>query len=95
MTTETKDIQKEELSDIKLQIDCAPGTARPDTILLIILQQVPNLTTGDFVQTGAFFGEWTFTLKKGKESIYNEHKKIIGQQLKMLNEEGAIRYASW
>lgn len=79
-----------------LEIDCAPGSARPDAILAIVLSSInTTLTSDDFKVVGTFFGEWTFALKKEKEAAYKAAKKEIGDQLKTLNAQGAIRYASW
>lgn len=88
--------KRDELSEIKIEIDCAPGSARPDSILTMVLCSInSDLTLNDFVQTGCFFGEWTFVLKKGKEIAYLAHKEEFGKCFKDLHSNGVIRYASW
>lgn len=88
--------RKEEEWVGELEIDCAPGSARPDAILKMILSSIDtDLTFDDFKLTHCCFGEWTFRYKKAKEAIYKEARPKIGEQLKTLTAEGAIRYAHW
>lgn len=96
MTTNTQDYKKEDLSEIEVEIDCAPGSARPDAILATVLSSLgTELVSEDFVKTRCFFGEWTFVLKKGKEAEYEKLKAEIGKSLSDLYKKGALRYASW
>lgn len=95
-------MEKDQESDVKwsetyqLEIDCQPGSARPDTILALVLGAANTpLTSKDFKVTGKLFGEWTFVVKEDKEEEYAEARKKIGEQLKILNAQGAIRFASW
>lgn len=83
-------------TEFEVGIDCAPGTARPDTILMLVLQAVDTpLTAADFKVVHTLFGHWTFALRKEKESLYREAKQKIGEQLKKHYAQGSIRYASW
>lgn len=97
MSTDTHDS-----NPIAIEIDCAPGGARPNVILELVLATLPvsdkaenNLSYDDFLLTNTFFGEWTFTVKRGREGVYQQHKVLFGQALKKFHEKGVIRFASW
>ncbi|QKF94220.1 hypothetical protein QKU48_gp0762 [Fadolivirus algeromassiliense] len=83
------------MADIhRIELDCPPGSTRPDTCLSIVLSGL-ELTEDDFVITSKFFGEWTFELKQEKNETYLKLKKEISERIKKLHDQGFIRYGSW
>ena len=94
MTDQSQDKQQEWVGN--LEIDCAPGSARPDAILKLILSSIDTkLSYEDFYLKSCCFGEWTFQYKQEKQALYDAARPKIGEMLKKLNSEGAIRYAEW
>lgn len=77
-----------------IELDCAPGAPRPDTLLPSVLAGT-GLTPEDFTNPSRLFGNWTFALKEGKEQTYKEVRDIIKEKVCQLYHSGAIRYGSW
>lgn len=75
----------------RINIDCAPGSIRPDNILCRAIKETSLLET-DFTEVSRCFGNWTWTIPMDK---YMPHQKAIGEKLKAFYEMGAIRYAAW
>jgi hypothetical protein len=78
-----------------IELDCAPGTPRPDDLLPGILEGT-GLTPDDFVITMKFFGWWRFELKPESDiKLFRQHKPVFEERIKALYKQGAIRAGSW
>lgn len=75
-----------------IEIDCAPFTPRPDTLL-------PNVLKGTGLKlkkpTLMLFGNWEWVIPKAQEKRYQKHKKLIKERITNLYKTGQIRYGSW
>jgi len=79
---------------ITVEIDCPPGSPRPDDLFPGVLSGTP-LTPEDFDLVGKFFGNFTWELKKGKEHLYPVAKPVVKSRIEALYHSGQIRYGSW
>ena len=74
-----------------LEIDCAPGTARPDTYATFVF----NALGVEYKEPlSKFFGNWTWHIQTLKE-VYDGVQPDISNYLKEQYNKGYIRYASW
>jgi hypothetical protein len=76
-----------------IELDCAPGSARPDTLLPGVIEDT-GLVLEDFHNTSRSFGNWTFELNPEKNYIYEKYKEIIASRITNLY-PSRIRYGSW
>lgn len=75
-----------------IELDCAPGTPRPDTYLPGILEG-----TGIPVRepVGKCFGNWTWDYRDIAPEVWNAANLAIGERITNLYHRGRIRYGSW
>lgn len=86
---------KPALSDkYSIEIDCAPGTPRPDTVLPLALANT-EMKVEDFERTSTFFGNWTYVPLLEKEELYKKSQNTIKQNLNKAYDEKRCRYCSW
>jgi hypothetical protein len=77
-----------------IEIDCAPGTPRPDTVLPLALSNT-EMKVEDFEKTSTFFGNWTYVPLLEKEELYANSQNTIAENLKQAYAKGKCRYCSW
>ena len=75
-----------------IELDCAPGTPRPDALLPQVLAGT-GLELDEPVST--FFGNWTWAVPADQEEKYLAAKPVLAERIKALYNAGAIRYGSW
>lgn len=81
-----------------IEIDRAPGTARPDSY---IGQVVAGTALEPLVKKikdkdiGKFFGNWTWYFLDVDPEVWKEVQKVTAPRLTELYNSGYIRYASW
>lgn len=77
-----------------IEIDCAPCTPRPDTILPYALKDT-ELTVDDFKKVSTFFGNWTYVPFESKDEVYAKFQPTIRKNLNEAYDQGKCRYCSW
>lgn len=77
---------------LTVEIDCAPGTARPDSYFRVICE---DLGIEYFEPVSRLFGNWTWVMPDLTEEQKKVYDEFVGNYLKGLYERGRIRYASW
>jgi hypothetical protein len=79
-----------------IELDCSPGSPRPDTLITGVLEGT-GLTTEDFKEPSTWFGNWTYHLKSEPhlEDKYEEAREVIKERVTDLYQRGRIRYGSW
>lgn len=80
-------------TDWYIELDCAPGTPRPDTVLFFVLEGTA-LTPLDFTNSGTFFGNWTFCPNPEKLEEYGKAREHIAARISEAYDAGRIRYGS-
>ena len=55
------------IENYKIELDCPPGSPRPDDLLPIVIEGT-GLTMEDFTCTSRLFGNWTFELNPSKNT---------------------------
>ena len=73
-------------------LDCAPGMIRPGDLLPGIL-----LETGiePVEASSKLFGSWVFCFDHIDKSVWESKKETIEKRIKVLFDQGLIRYGSW
>ena len=82
------------IENYTISIDCRPNTARPDTYLKIICENI-GMNESDFVLTSKTFGEWTWKVNPEGNEKYSSGYDTIERLVTQWHREGKIRYASW
>lgn len=96
---------------LNIEIDCAPGSVRPDVYFKQILngftsdehQELASFSTNylqqnpDCKPTTTLFGNWTWdiTLNENESKHIKIFQEKFSKQLTNLYNNGLIRYASW
>lgn len=89
--------QRDRYNNFSIEIDCPPGSIRPNDCIGGILEGT-GLEVSDFNTSPPFFGHQTWVLKEnaGKDAIFTEHRyKTFKPRLEALYESGTARYCSW
>lgn len=83
---------------IHIEIDCAPGTPRPNSYLGPALRMI-DYNYGDTLPkyNNSFFGNWTWDLTDEVPEDYspNEHTNALREYFVDLDEKGLTRYSTW
>lgn len=74
-----------------IDLDCAPGTPRPDTYISGVLED----TGLQAREPSKFFGNWTWAFDLPREEWEERIQPIIRPRIEALYTEGLIRYGSW
>jgi hypothetical protein len=76
-----------------IELDCAPFTPRPDTVLKDVLEDtgIPS----DREPVSMVFGCWTWDYSDIPEATWNEKVGIIKERILEAYGAGRIRYGSW
>lgn len=77
-----------------IEIDCSPGTARPDTHFKNLLGEI-DMREDEFELVGKSFGNWTWRVKSESVTRYEAKRSVVSKLLKKLYDEGVVRYAGW
>jgi hypothetical protein len=91
-TTPKGEQEKNETNTV--EIDCPPGTPRPDDLFPDVIKGT-GLAVEDFDLVSKVFGNFTWELKAQKNDLYKKAKNTIGERIKALYSQGKIRYGSW
>jgi hypothetical protein len=79
-----------------IELDCAPGSPRPDDLIKGVLKDTPlNLEEHFEEEVPKSFGNWTFIVKKEFTEMYLEHRATFKERITDLYNNGQVRYASW
>lgn len=75
-----------------IELDCAPGTARPDAYIAGVLEG-----TGLPVKEpeARFFGNWTWCFDYPRDEWERDIQPVIKPRIEALYHSGAIRFGSW
>ena len=84
---------KTKLSGYSIELDCAPGGARPNEYLPGVLEGT-GLTSDDFTIASKFFGNWKFVCHEDKIEQFVAARETIKGRVKALY-PSRIRYGSW
>jgi len=76
---------------IEINIDCAPGTQRPDVYFEHIWKNILGHTEDAPESVSKFFGNWKWI----DIEVTEEQQSEIGKYLKDCYSKGLIRYADW
>jgi hypothetical protein len=79
---------------LSIEIDCAPGTMRPDGHFSNMCGQL-GISEMWFHSPSKFFGNWEWVVKESHRSDYKSKQDQIETYLTALYKNGYIRYASW
>jgi len=75
-----------------IEIDCAPGTPRPDGYFKVICEK---LGIEYFAPASTFFGNWTWEIPELNEEQREIYDSFVPDYIKGLHSSGKIRYGSW
>ena len=80
------------MSEQTIELDCPPGSARPDSYISNVLEG-----TGLEVKepVAKFFGEWKWDYSDVPEEVWNSLKPLFEERISKLYHSGCIRYGSW
>lgn len=76
----------------QIELDCAPGTPRPNTVLEDVLKGT-GIPVKEPVST--VFGNWTFDYSDVPAETWNKHIDQIADRIREAYGAGRIRYGSW
>lgn len=83
-----------EPEEYTIELDCWPGTPRPDTLLPGVLEN-----TGVEIEptdtASRFFGNYMWVVPEDQVEAFLAHRDTIARRIKSLHHNGAIRYGSW
>jgi hypothetical protein len=77
-----------------IQIDCAPGTVRPEYHFTALCEKI-GMKEDEFELVSKFFGEWTWKVKHEAIEKYKSQQEVVKEFLTNLYKRGDIRFASW
>jgi len=82
------------MAEQTIDIDCAPGSARPDTYIKYV---VGPYVQGDLDKriVGKWFGNWTWDFSDIPSENWESWKDYRGEKMTELYNKGCIRYGSW
>lgn len=75
-----------------IQLDCAPMTPRPDTLLPDVLKDT-GIVLGE--PDSMLFGCWSWTIPPEQEAAYCAARDTIRERIEALYHNGAIRFGGW
>jgi hypothetical protein len=76
-----------------IEIDCAPGTPRPDTYIAGLLEGTGLAVPEAPVST--FFGCWTYAFDVPRHQWETWIQPVVRPRIEALYHSGAIRFGSW
>lgn len=79
---------------LSVEIDCAPGTIRPNKLFSHMCDQI-GVSEIWFHPPCNFFGNWEWPVKEYYRNDYKSKQDQIETYLTVLYKNGYIRYASW
>jgi hypothetical protein len=87
---------RERFQKFSIQLDCPPGSPRPDDLIDSVLKGT-GFEVSDFDTSAPFFGEQTWVLREDvrKDEKFTETKPTFKERISSLYFEGLIRYGTW
>lgn len=73
-------------------LDCPPGMTRPSDLLLMVLD---GTDIEPVEPSSKMFGSWEYCFDHIDKSVWESKKDIIEKRIRVLFDQGLIRYASW
>jgi hypothetical protein len=91
-----KKIRTERYGQFSLELDCPPGSPRPNDLIDGVLKGT-GLEVKDFETGNPFFGHQTWILKESanKDEIFTKNKPLFERRITELFNRGSIRYGTW
>lgn len=75
-----------------IELDCAPGTPRPDTYIKDVLADT-GLPIRDTISR--WFGNWKWDYSDIPADQWNAVQPLLKERIIALHRKGCIRYGSW
>jgi hypothetical protein len=77
-----------------IEIDCAPGFARPDSYIKGVMEG-SGVEYDGREPVSMCFGNWTWVFDDIDEETWKDAQATFQQRITTLYEQGFIRYGSW